>query len=77
MTEIKISHLGGVMVEGAIIVEWMKEDGAAVRKGEKVVVVETRKITADVAAPADGTLRHLAEKGERVAIEAAVGAVEP
>lgn len=75
-TEIKIDHLGGVMVEGAIIVAWLKQEGEVVTKGEPVVTVETRKITADVAAPADGILRQRFSAGERVEIEEVIGIIE-
>lgn len=75
-TELKITHLGGVMVEGAIIVAWLKQEGEAVKKGTPVVTVETRKITADVPAPADGILRQFFPAGARVKISDTIGAVD-
>lgn len=75
-TEIKINHLGGVMVEGAILVAWLKHEGEVVTKGEKVVTVETRKITADVVSPADGILKQRFAAGERVDIEEVIGTIE-
>ena len=75
-TEIKIAHLGGVMVEGAIIVAWLKQEGEVVEKGTFVVTVETRKITVDLPAPADGILRQFFSSGSRVKISDTIGAVD-
>lgn len=75
-TEIKIAHLGGVMVEGAIVVAWLKQEGEVVKKGEPVVTVETRKITVDIPAPADGVLRQFFPSGARVKLSDTVGAVD-
>ena len=75
-TEIKIAHLGGVMVEGAIIVAWLKREGEVVKKGAPVVTVETRKITVDVPAPTDGFLRQFFPAGARVKISDTIGALD-
>jgi len=42
--------------ESVFIVEWLKEEGEHVEKGEPVIVIETDKITSEVEAPATGTL---------------------
>ena len=42
--------------ESVFIVEWLKEEGEHVEKGEPVIVIETDKITSEVEAPATGIL---------------------
>ncbi|HEY89881.1 MAG TPA: 2-oxo acid dehydrogenase subunit E2 [Thermoflexia bacterium] len=42
--------------ETATIVEWLRQEGEAVEKGEPLLVVETDKITVDIEAPASGIL---------------------
>jgi acetyltransferase-like isoleucine patch superfamily enzyme len=62
--------------EFALLTEWLVDDGAAVRKGAVVCVVETTKASLEVESPAAGTLVHLydagieVELGRRIAIVA-------
>jgi acetyltransferase-like isoleucine patch superfamily enzyme len=62
--------------ELAVLVEWLVADGAEVRRGEPVCVVETSKASIEVEAPAAGILVHLygqgaeVEPGGRVAVVA-------
>jgi pyruvate dehydrogenase E2 component (dihydrolipoamide acetyltransferase) len=46
----------GLAQETGTVLRWLKEDGAAVVKGEALLEVETDKVTVEVEAPADGTL---------------------
>ncbi|XVQ82410.1 2-oxo acid dehydrogenase subunit E2 [Microbispora siamensis] len=46
-----------------ILVEWLAEDGQAVRDGDPIVLLETSKATEEVEAPADGVLRRLLAEG--------------
>src|SRR5436309_1227317 len=46
----------GMAQESGTVLRWLKEDGAAVAKGEPLVEVETDKVTVEIEAPADGTL---------------------
>ncbi|MEU6430645.1 2-oxo acid dehydrogenase subunit E2 [Microbispora sp. NPDC046973] len=46
-----------------VLVEWLAEDGQAVRDGEPIVLLETSKATEEVEAPADGVLRRLLAEG--------------
>ncbi len=71
--EITISHLKGTFVEGAILVEWLKEDGALVSCGEPVATVETRKKTVDIQAPADGVLSHACKEWDRLSLDDIIG----
>jgi pyruvate dehydrogenase E2 component (dihydrolipoamide acetyltransferase) len=42
--------------ETALVIEWLKDEGDQVEKGEPLLSVETDKVTMDVEAPASGTL---------------------
>jgi pyruvate dehydrogenase E2 component (dihydrolipoamide acetyltransferase) len=59
-TKITMPKLGMTMSEGAVV-KWLKDDGAEVQKGQRVVVVMSKKITYEVEAPADGILRQAAK----------------
>src|SRR4051812_12081262 len=54
-TEITLPRLSGSMTAGSVVA-WRKRPGDAVKAGEVVAEVEADKTTADVEAPADGTL---------------------
>jgi pyruvate dehydrogenase E2 component (dihydrolipoamide acetyltransferase) len=47
--------LGHTMEKGKVI-EWLKQEGQAVSKGEPLLVVETDKVVTEVEAPADGVV---------------------
>ncbi|MEU8176748.1 2-oxo acid dehydrogenase subunit E2 [Microbispora hainanensis] len=46
-----------------VLVEWLAEDGQAVRDGDAIVLLETSKATEEVEAPSDGVLRRLLAEG--------------
>jgi pyruvate dehydrogenase E2 component (dihydrolipoamide acetyltransferase) len=50
----------GMAQETGTVLRWLKEDGAAVVKGEALLEVETDKVTVEIEAPADGTLAGVA-----------------
>jgi pyruvate dehydrogenase E2 component (dihydrolipoyllysine-residue acetyltransferase) len=50
----------GMAQETGMVLRWLKEDGAAVVKGEPLLEVETDKVTVEIEAPADGTLAGVA-----------------
>lgn len=58
---------GGLTMEDGRVEEWMVEEGERVRENEVLVLVETDKTTAEVAAPASGRLaRIVAAEGASV-----------
>jgi acetyltransferase-like isoleucine patch superfamily enzyme len=63
--------------ESAFLSEWVVDDGAAVRKGSVVCVVETSKASVEIEAPGDGLLVQLVpaetevELGSTIAVVAA------
>jgi 2-oxoglutarate dehydrogenase E2 component (dihydrolipoamide succinyltransferase) len=76
MIDIKVPSVGESVTEGRVA-RWFKPDGAAVRRDEVVCELETDKATAEVAAPADGVLRHRAKEGDTVQIGAVIGGIDP
>ena len=68
--KIVMPKLGMAMTEG-VVVKWLKEDGASVRKEEPIATVMSKKITYQVVASADGILRHAAQIKETRPVGAA------
>jgi 2-oxoglutarate dehydrogenase E2 component (dihydrolipoamide succinyltransferase) len=67
----------GESITSATIATWRKRDGESVVAGEILVVLETDKVSNELEAPLDGTLRILVEQGEEVAIGTVIARVEP
>ena len=66
--EIRIPALG-VGMETALLLEWLKEPGDQVEKGDVVAVIETDKVTMDLEAPAAGRLGdHLFDIDDEVPV---------
>ena len=74
--EIRVPEVGE-SVQEAVLAEWFKADGAAVRKDEPLFLLETDKVTLEVPAEGDGVLRIGAPAGSSVKIGDAVGTIEP
>jgi pyruvate dehydrogenase E2 component (dihydrolipoamide acetyltransferase) len=71
--EIILPKLGQTMEEGAII-EWLKEEGDRVERGEVIFTTESDKATLEVEAPGKGYLRKiLVPAGETVPVLTVVG----
>lgn len=67
-TEVVIPMLG-VTVENGKIVEWLKNEGDPVEKGESLFIVEADKVTTEVESPASGILaKILLAEGEEVPV---------
>jgi len=74
-TEVILPKLGQTMEEGTIV-EWLKEEGEEVQRGEVLFTVESDKATLEVESPARGYLRQiLVPAGEAVSVLATVGIV--
>jgi pyruvate/2-oxoglutarate dehydrogenase complex dihydrolipoamide acyltransferase (E2) component len=71
--ELTIDHLKGTFVEGAILVEWLKEDGDSVTYGTPIAIVETRKKTVTLSAIATGILHHTREEWDRLSMDDSIG----
>jgi 2-oxoglutarate dehydrogenase E2 component (dihydrolipoamide succinyltransferase) len=73
--EVKVPSVGE-SVQEAILAQWYKRNGDRVRKDEPLFVLETDKVTLEVAAEADGILTILVEPGQTVAIGAVVAEID-
>ena len=74
-TEIIIPNVGE-SITSANVACWHKQDGESVSKGEVVLTIETDKVSNDLTADADGTLRIQVQEGEEVAIGAVVAVID-
>jgi 2-oxoglutarate dehydrogenase E2 component (dihydrolipoamide succinyltransferase) len=72
--DIKIPSVGESVTE-ALLAEWFKKDGDAVRKDEALFALETDKVTLEVTAEAAGTLHIAVQAGTTVKIGAVVGSI--
>ncbi len=75
MADVIMPKMGDAMTEGKII-RWMKQAGAAVKKGEAVAEIETDKVNVDLEAEWDGTLaKILVNAGEMAAVGAPIAVI--
>ncbi len=74
-TEVKIPNVGE-SITSANVARWHKQDGETVTKGETVLTIETDKVSNDLMADSDGTLRIRVQEGEEVAIGTVVAVIE-
>ncbi|HXX72421.1 MAG TPA: dihydrolipoamide acetyltransferase family protein, partial [Candidatus Acidoferrales bacterium] len=79
VTHVKLPKIGLTMERGTIV-EWLKHEGDAVEKGERLYVFETEKVTNEIESPDSGVLRKILAPvgteimvGEDIAIIAAPG----
>jgi 2-oxoglutarate dehydrogenase E2 component (dihydrolipoamide succinyltransferase) len=75
LIEIKVPSVGESVTE-ALLAQWFKKDGDAVKKDAPLFVIETDKVTLEVVAEADGVLSIQVTEGETVAIGAVVGTLD-
>jgi 2-oxoglutarate dehydrogenase E2 component (dihydrolipoamide succinyltransferase) len=73
--EITVPSVGESITE-ALLAEWFKKDGDTVRRDEPLFVLETDKVTLEVTAEADGTLRITVPAGTTVKVGAVVGSID-
>jgi len=63
-------------MDSLVLVEWLKDVGEEVVKGEPLFVVETDKASLDVEAPASGILRRVfAGPGDEVTVRSRIGVI--
>ncbi len=65
----------GESVTSGVVQRWVKKDGEQVELDEIIMELETDKVTAELRAPATGTLQTLVKEGDTVAVGAVVGRV--
>lgn len=75
VTKVVMPRLSLTMKEGTVV-QWFKQEGETVQKGEPLVEVLSEKVTYDVEAPNSGILRKiLAVEGSDVPIDQAIGVI--
>jgi len=75
MAEVKVPEVGESITEG-ILVEWVAADGSFVNADDPLFVLETDKITMDVAAEVAGKLVVQVPAGETVAVGQTVALID-
>jgi pyruvate/2-oxoglutarate dehydrogenase complex dihydrolipoamide acyltransferase (E2) component len=73
-TTLTIPKLEMSMSEGTLA-EWKVADGAAVKEGDVIYVLETDKTARDIEAPTSGTLTIKAEPGETYDVGTEIGEI--
>ena len=74
-TEVLMPKLGLTMTEGTVV-NWLKNEGDQVEKGEELVEILTEKITNVVEAPASGILKKiLVGPGETAKVSEPIGII--
>ncbi len=74
--DIRIPKLGMEMTEGTLA-SWLVEDGARVAQDEPLYLLETDKVTNEVAAPVAGVVRRVGEEGVTYPVGELVAELEP
>ncbi|MBC7359826.1 MAG: 2-oxoglutarate dehydrogenase complex dihydrolipoyllysine-residue succinyltransferase [Desulfacinum sp.] len=66
----------GESVQEAVLAEWFVKPGERVTKGTVLFVLETDKVTLEVAAESDGVVEILVDAGETVTVGTVVGRID-
>jgi pyruvate/2-oxoglutarate dehydrogenase complex dihydrolipoamide acyltransferase (E2) component len=73
-TPLTIPRLEMAMTEG-VLAEWLVADGAQVKEGDPIYVLETGKAVQDVQAPVSGRLMQKAQAGETYPVGTDIGEI--
>lgn len=73
-TPLTIPRLEMSMTEGGLA-QWLAPDGAEVKEGDPIYVLETDKASQDIAAPASGRLVHKAPAGQIYPVGTDIGEI--
>ena len=76
LIEVKVPSVGESVTE-ALLAQWFKQHGDAVKKDEPLFVIETDKVTLEVVAETDGILAIKVPEGKTVAINTVVATIDP
>jgi pyruvate/2-oxoglutarate dehydrogenase complex dihydrolipoamide acyltransferase (E2) component len=74
-TEVRIPKLGMSMMEGNLA-EWLVSDGAIVKAGDAIYMLESDKASQEIEAPASGVIRISAVAGETYEVGALIARIE-
>lgn len=73
-TTLTIPKLEMSMSQGTLA-QWVAEDGAEVKEGDVIYVLETDKTSRDIEAPVSGKLTHKAPAGETYDVGTEIGEI--
>ncbi len=73
--EVKVPRLAE-SISDAVLVEWLREDGAVVRADEPIATLETDKAAVEIAATEPGVLRHARALGDKVLVGDVLARIE-
>ena len=73
--EVKIPAVGESVTSG-VISAWLKNEGDAVKRGDALLTLDTDKVSTEITADADGTLRIKAQAGAEVKVGEVVAVIE-
>ncbi len=73
---IKVPRLAESISE-AVLVEWLKADGEAVKVDEPVATLETDKAAVEIVAPSAGVLKHARKVNETVLVGDLLASIDP
>lgn len=73
-TPLTIPRLEMAMTEG-VLAEWLVADGAQVKEGDPIYVLETDKAVQDVVAPTSGQLKHKSPAGATYPVGTDIGEI--
>jgi pyruvate/2-oxoglutarate dehydrogenase complex dihydrolipoamide acyltransferase (E2) component len=74
-TEVLIPKLGFSMNEGEVK-EWLVEDGAAIKEGQPLYLLEAEKSANEIESPASGKLKILKPTGETYEVGTVIAVIE-
>jgi 2-oxoglutarate dehydrogenase E2 component (dihydrolipoamide succinyltransferase) len=60
-----------------VLVEWLKQDGEAVKVDQPIATLETDKAAVEIAADRDGVLTHVKKAGDTVAVGEVIATIDP
>lgn len=73
--EVYMPRLGATMKEGTLV-NWLKKEGDAVKKGESLAEISSEKLTNEIEAPDDGFLEKIiVQEGETVPVATVIGII--
>src|SRR5205823_7039156 len=67
MSDVNMPKLSDTMEEGTVL-EWKKQDGDEVHRGEVLAEIESDKASFEIEAESDGVLRIVVDKGQPVPV---------
>ena len=74
-TEVLIPKLGFSMNEGEVK-EWLVEDGADIKEGQPLYLLEAEKSANEIESPATGKLKILKQTGETYEVGTVIALIE-